>query len=428
MTSDTLVLTLDNVRPLPRSGRRRGRWGSVALPLALLLGLSLLGAALPGRAVLAAGPLGGRGAAAGLGRVAHSSVLPAGLAPVLRRALGLSERASEVPLAQRGLRALAVGSRQGLLEPDTTWSQQAELTASDGTSNDYLGFSVAVSGTTALVGTYGKNNFAGAAYVFVRSGSTWSQQAKLTAADGAANDRFGWSVAVSGGTALVGAPDKNSGAGAAYMFVRSGTSWSQQAELTASDGAASDYFGYAVALNGSTALIGANGKDGSAGAAYVFVRSGTSWSQQAELTAADGAANDNFGQSVALSGGTALVGAYGNNSNTGAAYVFVRSGTSWSQQAELTAADGAANDNFGQSVALSGTTALVGANGHNNAGAAYVFVRSRASWSQQAELTASDGAAGAYFGYAVALSGNSAVVGAPLKNSSTGAAYVFVRV
>ncbi len=251
----------------------------------------------------------------------------------------------------------------------------------------------------------------GSAYVFVRSGTTWSQQAKLTAFDAAAIDQFGYSVAISGDTAIVGAygdDDAGSASGSAYVFVRSGTTWSQQAKLTALDAAASDQFGYSVAISGDTAIVGAYLDDdaGSAsGSAYVFVRSGTTWSQQAKLTASDGAASDLFGYSVAISGDTAIVGAYGDDdagSDSGSAYVFVRSGTTWSQQAKLTALDAAAVDCFGYSVAISGDTAIVGAYLDDDAGSAsgsaYVFVRSGTTWSQQAKLTASDGAASDQFG------------------------------
>ena len=159
--------------------------------------------------------------------------------------------------------------------------------------------------------------------MFVRSGTAWSQQAELTAADGAANDYFGTSVAISGSTVVVGAPSKNSSTGAAYVFVRSGTAWSQQAELTAADGASGDSFGTSVAISGTTAMVGAPSKDSSTGAAYVFARSGTAWPQQAKLTAADATAGDQFGYWVGISGPTAVVGAPNRNSGTGAAYAFV---------------------------------------------------------------------------------------------------------
>ncbi len=311
--------------------------------------------------------------------------------------------------------------------------QQAKLTAADGGGYDNFGFPVVISGNTAVVGAYHQGSYTGAAYIFVRSGTTWTEQAKLTASDAAILDDFGFSVAFSGSTAVVGAMSKNSATGAAYVFVRSGTSWTQQAKLTASDGAAGDLFGSSVAIAGSTAVVTAVDKKSltgadQVGAAYVFVRSGTIWTQQAKLTASDGAAYDQFGYAVAISGSTAIVGADGKNSGTGAAYVFVRSGTTWKQEAELTAADGASNDQLGLSVAMSNSTVVVGAV-HNGSvkGAAYVFVGSGTSWSQQAKLTASDVASGGEFGVSVAISGSTVVVGADRQRTFTGAAYVFVR-
>jgi hypothetical protein len=343
------------------------------------------------------------------------------------------------------------GSAYVFTRSGTSWRQQAQLTAGDGTANDYFGTSVAVSGDTAVVGAYddtvGANAGQGSAYVFTRSGTSWSQQAQLTAGDGAANDNFGYSVALDGNTAVVGAYADTVGAntyqGSAYVFTRSGTSWSQQAKLTAGDGAALDYFGISVAVSGDTAVVGAYVDDVGAntdqGSAYVFTRSGTNWSQQAHLTAGDGAANDYFGYSVAVSGDTAVVGAYGNdigaNPNQGSAYVFTRSGTSWSQQAQLTAGDGATNDLLGVSVAVSGDTAVVGAYGNDvganiDQGSAYVFMRSGAIWGQQAKLNAGDGATSDFFGLSVAISGDTAVVGAFADdvgaNMNQGSAYAFV--
>ena len=214
----------------------------------------------------------------------------------------------------------------------------------------------------------------------------------VAAGDGAAGDLFGNSVALSGDTALVGmiGDDTLAGAnaGSAYVFTRTGTQWSQQAKLTASDGAAGDRFGMSVALSGDTALVGASLDDTpagvDAGSAYVFTRSGTAWSEQQRLNAGDGAASDEFGRSVALSGNTALVGAYFTDTPAGAdagsAYIFTRPGPLWSQQSKLTASDGAASDEFGYSVALSGTTALVGAyrddsavTGNLDLGSAYLY-------------------------------------------------------
>ncbi|MCZ7549943.1 MAG: DNRLRE domain-containing protein [Anaerolineales bacterium] len=342
------------------------------------------------------------------------------------------------------------------------WSQQAQLTASDGATYDYFGVSVALNaaGDTAIVGAYGDdvgaNADQGSAYVFTRNGGVWSQQAQLTASDGAANDYFGRSVALNarGDTAIVGADYDNVGAnfdqGSAYVFARSGGVWSQQAQLTASDGAAGDYFGYSVALNaaGDAAIVGAYrddvGANADQGSAYVFTRNGGVWSQQAQLTASDGAAGDYFGHSAALNaaGDTAIVGAdydnVGANADQGSAYVFARSGGVWSQQAQLTASDGAAGDYFGRSVALNaaGDTAIVGADwddvgANTKSGSAYVFTRNGGVWSQQAQLTASDGAAYDNFGASVALNaaGDTAIVGAHLDNvganTDQGSAYFY---
>jgi MYXO-CTERM domain-containing protein len=308
----------------------------------------------------------------------------------------------------------------------STWTPQAKLVASDGSLNDTFGSSISVSGDTTVVGASGKSSSTGAAYVFVRSGSAWSQQAKLLASDGAAVDYFAYSVSVSGDTAVAGAPYAGSYYGAAYVFVRSGTAWTQQAKLLADDGAAVDYFGFSVSVWGDTAIVGAYQKSSGTGAVYVFVRSAGAWTQQAKLLASDGAVVDSFGWSVSLSVDTAVVGAYNKGSGTGAAYVFVRSGSTWAEQAGLVASDGATNDCFGFSVSVSGDTAVVGANARSSgAGAAYLFARNGGSWSQQGTLPASDGASADYFGTAVAVAGDTAVVGAYQKNSATGAAYVF---
>src|SRR5207248_447166 len=182
----------------------------------------------------------------------------------------------------------------------TRWSQQARPTAGDATAGDRFGFSMAVGGVSALVGAPGTNGGAGAAYVFVRSGAGWRQHARLSAGDSAAGGQFGFSLAVAGDTVLVGAPGTNGGAGAAYVFVRSGAGWRQHVRLSTSDSVAGDELGTAVSLSGDTALVGAGAPFNThAGAAYVFVRSGTRWRQQVKLTASDGAAGDQFGLSAA---------------------------------------------------------------------------------------------------------------------------------
>jgi hypothetical protein len=202
--------------------------------------------------------------------------------------------------------------------------------------------------------------------------------AKLLASDAAAVDRFGSSVSVSGDTAVVGAAEDDhaggTNAGSTYVFLRSGgpgaPGWTQQAKLTASDAAESDRFGYSVSISGDTAVIGAVADDHpggvNAGSAYVFVRSGGVWTQQAKLTASDAAASDRFGHSVSVSGDTAVIGAVWDRDAgemSGSAYVFVRSGGVWTQQAKLVTSDAAGGDSFGNSVSVSGDTALVGARG-----------------------------------------------------------------
>ena len=331
----------------------------------------------------------------------------------------------------------------------TTPNEPSKLIANDGAAGDFFGFSVALSGDTALIGALKDDDDtlgveAGSAYVFVRSEKIWRQQAKLTAVDGAPNDTFGGNVALFDDMAVIGAmrdDDVGENSGSVYMFTRSKGEWSQFSKFIAADTAEGDAFGQSIALSADIMVIGAprddaQGKD--SGSAYVFTRSGKVWSQQAKLTATDGAAGDLFGISVALSGETLLVGADLNDEkadNAGAAYVYTRSGNNWIQQAKLTAADGAETDIFGVRVALSGDTALISARRDDtvmgvDAGSAYLFTRTGTSWSQQIKLTAPDGAADDRFGRSVALDGDTAVIGAMFqdeKGDNSGSAYVFTR-
>lgn len=343
------------------------------------------------------------------------------------------------------------GSAYVFVRTGGVWTQQAKLTASDAATQDNFGVSVAISGDTVVVGAWGASvagiSNAGAAYVFVRAGTAWTQQQKLIASDLAVADVFGWSVEVSGDTAMVGARSAAvagmSNAGAAYVFTRAGAVWSQQQKLTASDAAGGDQFGWSVQVSGDTAVLSAHKDDHSgfsdAGSAYVFVRSGTVWTEQAKVISSDPANGDLFGESVALSGDTTVIGGHtddlpGGLTNAGSAFVFVRSGSNWTQQAKLIASDALNTDNFGYSVALSGDVALVGAlrddhAGGDNAGSAYVFVRSGGVWAEQAQLIASDAADDDFFGNSVALSGDTALIGAWEDNhaggANAGAAYVF---
>jgi uncharacterized repeat protein (TIGR01451 family) len=333
----------------------------------------------------------------------------------------------------------------------SSWTASQKLVAADGAAGDGFGAALAIEGDNLVAGIafddIALHSDEGSAPVYVNNGATWSVQTTLTAGEGSGGDRFGAAVALSGDSALIGMPGEDVGAnsnqGAAYVFVRSGAAWAMQARLTASDGAADDVFGEAVAIDGDTAVVGAwrddNGANIDEGSGYVFVRNGTSWTQQAKLLAFQGAAEDFLGRSVAISGDSVLLGAHfdnvGSNPDQGSAVVFTRSGSSWSQQARLVASDGQSTNYFGYSVALSGDTALIGAIGNDqvavNAGAAYVFARSGGTWSQSAKLLAGDGAGSDHFGTAVAVSGDIAVIGAPLDDvgaaNNQGSAYFFSR-
>jgi pimeloyl-ACP methyl ester carboxylesterase len=430
---------------------------------------------------------------------------------------------------------LDAGAAYVFVRSGSSWTQQAYLKASDPSSTsgigNYFGYSVAISGDTLVVGAYSEDSSAtgvngaesnddapnsGAAYVFVRSGTSWTQQAYLKASNADMFDNFGYSVSISGDTLVVGAtgekslatgvngdqsndaPNDGTQHGAAYVFVRSGTTWAQQAYLKASNTASGapnphgngggDEFGCSVAISGDRLVVGAYGEDSLAvgvngdqsnnnalesGAAYVFARNGTSWTQQAYLKASNADVviegwygGGYFGWSVAISGDTVVVGAFGESSNavgvngnesntaapeSGAAYVFVHSGTAWIQEAYLKASNAEGQtpeifngDFFGQSVAVSGDTVVVGAyhessnatgvNGNQSdnsaeaAGAAYVFVRTGIVWTQEAYIKASNTESIAAFGYSVAISGDTMVAGAPWQDVNagyTGAAYAF---
>ena len=342
------------------------------------------------------------------------------------------------------------------LRIDPFVQQGAKLVGTGAVGNAGQGVSVALSsdGNTALVGGPADNGGVGAAWVFTRSGTTWTQQGQKLVGTGAAGDaNQGTSVALSsdGNTALVGganddvmgaAPYQAAG-GAVWVFTRSGTTWTQQGPKLVGTGATGGYpgarEGSSVALsgNGNTALVGGPGDDGGAGAVWVFTRSGTTWIQQGPKVVGTGGGGD-FGNSVALSddGDTALVGgpiASGSASAAGAAWVFTRSGTTWTQQGPKLVGTGAVGDAFqGFSVALSGdgNTAIVGGNGDNNEGAAWVFTRSGSTWTQQGAKLVGTGAVGAAGqGVSVALSGdgNTALVGGPSDNGGVGAVWVFTR-
>jgi len=314
--------------------------------------------------------------------------------------------------------------------------QLFKLLPDDGAPFDHFGCSVAISGPTAIVGALDDDDngtASGSAYLF--DTTTGRQIAKLLPNDGAAGDIFGWSVAISGVTAIVGAywdDDNGSNSGSAYLF--DPTTGRQIAKLLANDGAGSDLFGYSVAISGPTAIVGArrdddNGND--SGSAYIFDT--TTGRQIAKLLPNDGAADDVFGNSVAISGATVVVGAPGHDDNgfdSGSAYLF--NATTGRQIAKLLADDGAEGDHFGTSVAISGATAIVGAvtdnDNHTGSGSAYLF--DTTTGRQIAKLLLNDGAADDLFGYSVAISGDTAIVGAYLDDddgSTSGSASIFQR-
>ncbi len=324
-----------------------------------------------------------------------------------------------------------------------TYDEVAKLTASDARADANFGFSVAIDGATVVVGAPGclTCGFSGAVYIFRTSdgGATYPQVAKLTASDATGNfDYFGYSVAIDGSTVVVGAKYKE----AVYVFrtTDDGATYDQVAKLTAW-GASSiiNEFGQSVAIDGGTVVVSEEADAGAGyytGAVYVFRTSdgGATYGQVAKLTASDGAANDRFGYSVAIDGDTIVIGAYGAGAG-GAVYVFLTtdSGATYNQVAKLTAADGAVFDRFGSSVAINGTTIVAGAKGDggtglvgDGTGSAYVFRTSDgATYDEVAKLTASDAAASDSFGSSLAIAGDTIAIGASYDDDSTGAVYVF---
>ena len=328
---------------------------------------------------------------------------------------------------------------------DPFLQQGEKLTGSGETGKGEFGASVALSsdGNTALIGGSGDNSFTGAAWVFTRSAGTWTQQGeKLTGGGESGHAEFGWSVSLSseGNTALIGGPTDSGRVGAAWVFTRSGSTWSQQGEkLTGSGETGEGEFGASVRLSseGTTALIGGSGDNTFVGAAWVFAFSGGKWTQQgAKLTGGEEVGRGEFGESAALAGDgqTAVIGGPRDNGAIGAAWVFVLSAGKWIQQGgKLTGAEETGNGEFGWSVATGseGNTALIGGPTDNaSTGAAWVFTRSGGKWTQQGEKLTGGGESGkGEFGWSVGLSGpaTTAFVGAPEDNAKTGAAWVFAE-
>ena len=348
-------------------------------------------------------------------------------------ATGLVTASQPLPVGEQTFTVEVVDANDKEATKEVALDVYRKLVANDAAEGDSFGSSVAISGGTVVVGAYGDNGFSGSAYVFERSGpGTWTQE-NLVANDAepkpssfALGDNFGSSVAISDGTIVVGAyadddDERGINSGSVYVFEKKNGVWTQE-KLFANDAAKYDYFGRSVAISGGTVVVGADGDDGlngdksRSGSAYVFERSGSGTWTQEKLVADDAAKDDKFGRSVAISDGTVVVGAYADDddergTNSGSAYVFEKKDGAWTQE-KLFANDAAEFDIFGQSVAIDGDTIVVGARGHGVNGAAYVFERSGpGTWTQE-KLVANDAAENDYFGRSVAISGNTIVIGA----------------
>ena len=288
---------------------------------------------------------------------------------------------------------------------------EVEIVPDDRQQGEWFAFSVSISEGIAIAGAPFKHG-KGAAYIAMFDKGNWREQVELVAADLAAENWFGFSVSISEATAIIGAPlhsvDDTKWTGAAYIFGRRDQSkkeWEEKAKLVAEAPVEKAEFGHSVSVSGDTAIVGAHldthAGGEKAGSAYIFVLDRREWIQQAKLTANDAEAGDNFGKSVAIHKNTAIVGAHFDDdggSKSGSAYIFVRDGNNWTQQAKLTASDAAARDEFGISVSISGSTAIVGSpfddDGGSKSGSAYIFGNNGGVWMERAKLTASDAAAG----------------------------------
>ncbi|MFK7954358.1 MAG: cadherin domain-containing protein [Ekhidna sp.] len=350
-----------------------------------------------------------------------------------------------------------------------SFNEVVKVVASDRDNSDEYGYSVAISGDYAIVGAFKEDhdvsggNFlteAGSAYILEKDGSgNWVEVQKIVASDRAASDQFGYSVSISGDYAIVGAHQDFVSRGSAYIFERDGSGvWSEVEKISASDPQSFDFFGSSVAIGGDYAIVGAHqgNRDAAsanslsnAGSAYVFERDGSgAWSQSQKLDASDRAAEDFFGFSVAMSGTYAIIGAYQEDededelntlASAGSAYIFLRDGAgSYSEVSKHVASDRGAGDQYGYSVAIYSTRAIIGANKESEdadglntaseAGSAYILERDGAgTWAEVQKVVASDREASDEFGYSVAIGFNYAAVGAWKERILAGAAYVFDR-
>jgi hypothetical protein len=312
------------------------------------------------------------------------------------------------------------------------------LVASDGEDFDYFGSAVALDGKTLMVGAprIGSDN-PGAVYVFTFNGSTWVETQKLMPLNGENFNDIGYAIAISGDLALIGAPGEtiegDINRGAVYFFKFNGVNWVEQATLLASSGTASDQFGGSITISGNTAVIGAGDSpwtdDSFPGTAYIFTYDGVQWIQQAQLMG-DNDGEDNFGSVTAFDGEKILIGspyAYANAMSDGTAYSYTYDGLTPIFEQKFTISDSEDYDKFGSAVALSGDTAVISAPRYFMGGIAYVYDWNGTAWTQQAELTAADGELSNDFGNAVAIQDNRIYIGATYSgNDYAGAVFVFI--
>lgn len=347
----------------------------------------------------------------------------------------VSTRASSCRLAL--LLGLLIGpaAATGQAAPLVPITEDYRLTSNNRQTQDKFGWSVAISGTSVLIGEH--TSFRpGAAYLY---GSPPASSLALTASNAQADDEFGHAVALTDDIIVVGAPGQNSSAGAAYIFGSAVYSpiWGEFRKLSQPNAQPKDNFGTSVAASGNTIVVGANLRNSAKGSAYVFERNQggiDNWGLVKELTASDGVSNDLFGSSVSISGDKIAIGAMGKDFGTGAVYLFDRNlggSNNWGQTKELVASDAETDDTFGSSIAISGNTLIVGAPAKNGAaGEAYLFDRDAGganNWGEVKALSPGDGALSGNFGANVSIAEDRAVVGAPGADSGAGRAYVFER-
>jgi len=382
--------------------------------------------------------------------------------------------------ASGGATLAGAGSAYILYNNAGTWTQVQKICASDRAASDNFGRSVDIDGDYIIVGAYNEDENAtgsgtlvssGSAYIFHNTAGTWSQVQKICASDRAANDFFGFSVSISGNYAIVGAQQEDedaagantmSMAGSAYIFLNTAGTWAQVQKIVANDRAAADSYGYSVSISGDYAIVGAYQEDENAagganlpeaGSSYIYYNNAGTWIHDQKIVPPSRATQDYFGYAVDISGDYLIVGAYNEDedaseANTmvaaGSAYIFYNNAGTWTIANKLVASDRLAADRFGYAVAICNDYALVGAyyededaagsNTFSGAGSAYVFHNNAGNWSQSQKIVPSDRAMGDYFGFTVALTSSSLMVGAYAEDhdaaglnlmTSSGSVYMF---